>query len=1255
MKAKIHLVFSITILFSCFSVHGQQAYWKSVPKTSNLRSASIKETGKAKKVFSLQREAFSKSLDALHSAKGGQWVYLPDGQGEIIPFLLRETPVLHPDLAKKYPGIASYTGSSPDGRYSIKLSRSPKGLESMVVDLETQGTTFMEPAFDAPDTYVLYSAGAGDEKLEFVCKTQEALGSSAKLIVPLVDQGELRKFRIAISTTGEYTAFHGGTKAGALAAINATLTRVNGVFERDLGVSLELVANNDLVIFTDAATDPYGSGFNSQVQNTLTSLIGEAGYDVGHLFHRVSTASQNNGNAGYIGSVCVDNKKGSAFSAGSVPQGDTFDLDFVAHELGHQFGANHTWSYESEGSGVQAEPGSGSTIMGYAGIVMGNNVTQDGDDYFHFYSILQITDYLESTPCAQIVSLANQAPTVVPVGDFVIPIGTAFVLEGSASDPDPGDVLTYAWEQVDNGVVTRSSFGPENVSGANFRSLPPTTDPERYFPKLSQVALGQLTQTLPEVDSAWETVSNIERDLHFALTVRDNAAGGGQLVSDLLQVRVVKAAGPFALLSQAEPQNYVAGSQLEVIWEVAGTDASPINAYSVDIYLSLDGGLSFEIPLAEGVPNDGSQNVLLPVDATSKGRFMVKASEHIFLAVNAADFSIAPSPMVLDFEGLDFQVCQGEDLILPFTYRAVAPFSETATFSASLPPGLTATFDPPTAQADGTPVQLTLTGTAGAALGTHGLVVSATSASLSQAVDLSLDLYDGTFGPLVQSQPADGAIGVPLGTRLEWEQVPGATGYQVEIASDVGFSMLVEAVELPLNFYNPTALLEESQYFWRVRPVNACGMGSFQPPFSFTTTQVNCSSFEAKGLPMEIPSIGTSTRRIGIQFFEDLTVSDLNVKLELQHTYLADLTISLISPMGTRVALISNSCGELNNINAVFDDQGDPLECSGNPALSGTLVPLGSLSSLNGESLLGEWILEVQDSAPSDGGSLIAFSLEVCAEGAFRPDVDGDGVFDDGDDLCLGTPKGAEVDVNGCAVYRFAPDNFGLGVHSESCRSSDDGAIDIAPVNTSINYTATLVGEGVSRTGEFTGNFSFGDLSAGNYSLCINGSNGTINYREVCYELVVTQPDVLDLDALVQGGILQLELRGAEFYNVELNGLVHQTGTDNLQLKLREGVNILRVYSDLPCQGSIEKRIFHSSKPLLSPNPVPETAQLHLNGYSGRVGIAVFTVNGRLVLREERQAQGTDLQLELSTLPRGIYYLRVERNGLRESFKFIKR
>lgn len=1267
MKAKLHLVFSITIFFSCFSMYGQQSYWKTIPKKANLKSASLTDISDVKLVLTLDKEGFSKEMKPFLAAKSGQQVvHLPNNDGNIVPFKVKETSVLHPDLAKKYPNIKSYTGVSSDGRYKVKLSNSHKGVQTMVVDLQNNRTTFLEPASNETDTYVLYDKENGlSSKIAFICGTDKnmlglvnkSLGYTAKTIVPLVDGQELRKYRIAVSASGEYTQEMGGTIADALAGINATLTRVNEVFETDLGVTLELIPNNDQIIYTNASTDPYSDSLNSQVQSTITSVIGEGNYDVGHLFHKVGEG-EDNGNAGFIGAVCADNKKGSAFSAANVPQGDVFDLDYVAHELGHQFGANHTWSFESEGTGVQAEPGSGTSIMGYAGIVGANNVAPNGDDYFHYNSILQISTYLETTTCAQTTALVNSPPVLSPVDDFTIPKGTAFVLEGMATDPDLGDVLTYTWEQINDGLVTVNSFGPTNPSGANFRSMPPSNEPRRYFPRLSEVAQGNLTQTNPTINNTWETVSEIERTLSFAFTVRDNAIGGGQVVSDILDVNVIKAAGPFRITSQESSQTYLAGSIQEITWDVANTDVAPVNAQTVDVFLSLDGGLTFPITLLENTLNDGSEKVLLPGDVSTTARIMVKASDNIFFAVNSSNFTIEATEVVLSFEKLDFEVCQPDDIVVPFVYETFGGFNENSTFSADVPAGLSANFSPVGASANNTAVDLTLSNTNGVASGVYDITVTATSASVTKSVVFSLQVQGGTFSDVTLLAPTNGEVGVSLDAELNWEENPLYSSYEVEIATDAGFLNIIESATIPFSKYKVSSgLAAETQYFWRVRPSNGCASGTFGTAFSFITTQVDCKNRESTNLPISISSGVATTISTSVLFLEDLPISDVNVNLELDHTYLEDLIITLISPEGTEVTLISNTCGSLNNLNAVFDDEGTPIYCSTNtdPAISGTVTPLGSLASLKGESILGEWILEITDTASGDGGSLIGFSLDVCIEGAYRPDEDEDGVFDDGDDLCLGTPKGVEVDTDGCAIYRFAANNFEVELESETCRANNDGAITITPFDTSISYTAELGGAAGTMSVDFTDGQTFNNLAAGEYSLCITGTNGLINYEETCYNLVITQPDILDVDALINSGMVTVELRGSTFYNVELNGLVSQTEDSKIQLPLKDGNNVLKVSSNLPCQGIVEKNLFYSSRPILSPNPVEAVTEVYLGGYEGELGIKIFTSNGRLVQTERRIVFGENLQLDLSNLAKGIYYLGLEKEGMNEMFKFIKR
>ncbi|WP_222983051.1 reprolysin-like metallopeptidase [Flagellimonas meishanensis] len=1257
MKAKLHLVFSITIIFTGFSIHGQQGYWKSVPKEAGLKSASVHNASKAKAAYFLDKAMFAKELQQLSVSKERRIVaHLPIGTDKMLAFDLKETAVLNPELAQKYPQIKSYTGSSLNGEYKLKLSSSHKGLQGMIVNKRDGKTFFMEKVSNRSDTYLLYEKGSGaSAKEDFLCETAKLQASVSKTIVPLVDDQLLRRYRIAVSASGEYTQFHGGTVADALAAINATLTRVNEVFETDLGVTLELVPNNDLVIFTDPNTDPYTSNLNSQVQNTLTTNIGEANYDVGHLFHKVDEG-EDNGNAGFIGAVCSDNQKGSAFSSAFNPQGDVFDLDYVSHELGHQFGANHTWSFESEGTGVQAEPASGTTIMGYAGIVPGNNVAPNGDDYFHYYSILQISEYLQTISCAQTVALTNAPPVVTPMGDYIIPKGTAFVLEGEANDPDIGDILTYTWEQIDNGVVTTGTFGPNNPSSANFRSLPPSTDPVRYFPRLSEVVQGNLTQTDPLINEAWETVSNVERDLSFALTVRDNAAGGGQVISDVLGVRVINAAGPFVVTSQASSEVYGAGTIQEVTWDVANTNQLPISAETVDIFLSTDGGASFPILLADDTLNDGMEDILIPGNVTSNARIMVKASDNVFFSVSASNFSIQQSDVVLAFQNLDHEVCQPNDLIIPFTYQTFGGFSETSTFSADVPVGLTASFNPVNATGNDTAVDLTLSNTNNVAPGVYDITVTSTSASVTKEVVLSVAIRDAGFTDVVLLSPVDAAANVSLNAQLSWEANPLYSSYDVEVATDVGFSSIVASATVPFNFYLASDLLEQTDYFWRARPNNGCGSGVFGTPFSFSTTQLDCQSFDkSTDLPLEIPSAGTPTVSTSIQIFEDLVISDVNVNIDLSHTFLEDLVITLISPAGTRVALVANTCGDLNNINAIFDDDGSPISCSGNPAISGTVGPLGSLASLQGESVLGEWILEIRDTAPSDGGFLNGFSLEVCAEGAFRPDEDEDGVFDDGDDLCLGTPKGTEVDVTGCPVNRFPADNFTVEIQSEACRSNNDGSISVTASDSSITYSGVLTGVGTSLNADFTSTHTFQNVGAGSYTLCINGTNGATTFQETCFEVVVSQPEVLSVAAVVDAGLLELTLQGGNFYNVELNGLVTQTEESKITIPLAEGRNSLKVYTNLPCQGTFEESFLFTSRPILYPNPVFASGTIFLNGYSGPVGIEVFSMIGRLSMSDTVQVNGNQLELDFSALASGTYVLRVKTNNATEVFKLIKR
>jgi len=1257
MTVKLRLVFSITILFFSFYGFSQVKYWqRSSSSLNSLQKTKLGINIDRAKIFSLNEKMLKSELKAVTTNKSSyRIVYFPNEKGEQIAFRVFEKSVLSPELARKYPEIKSYSGYSLDKKgEKIVFSVSPSGIQSMIVHSNKEQATFMQKVAKNKGDYVVYNRADKTIKDKgFICKTKASVEKANKgLTNKLADDQLLRKYRLAVSASGEYTAFHGGTVAQALAAINATVTRINEIFETDLAVSLELVANTDLVIFDNEKTDPYNGNLNIQVQNTLTTKIGEANYDIGHLFHE----APDGGDSGFLGSTCVDGKKGSAYASSKNPEGDTYDIDLVAHEMGHQFGANHTWSYESEGTLVQVEPGSGTTIMGYAGIVPNNDVADKGDLYFHYSSISQISEYLATTNCATTATLVNTPPDIVPTGDFFIPKSTAFVLTGNATDVDPLDVLTYTWEQIDNGIVTYTNFGPTNPYGANFRSQKPSINPERYFPKLQQVIQGKLTETNPDLNSEWETVSSVEREMNFALTVRDNSLEGGQVSSDIVKVNVVGDSGPFMITSQETNEIYSAGTIKNVKWDVANTNKAPINSTTVDIFMSTDGGLTFPIVLGEDVSNDGEYKVLIPGIETISARIMVKAHNNIFYAVNAANFTIEESEVVLNFPTLEYEVCMPGDITAVFNYETYLGFNEVGTFSVlDAPAGLGVAFSSNTAQANNTPITITFSNTGAIAEGIYPVTVRATSASVTKEVVLDLSIYDTVFSNVVLQSPVDGMSGAGISENLVWKKNLLDTSYDIEVATDVAFATIVDSATVTFNSYTPKNLASETTYYWRVKPKNLCGEGIFGAPFSFTTVIINCTNKSMGNFPVEISSAGTSNITSKIHFFEDLIVADVNVNLNVSHTYLSDLIISLTSPSGTVVVLTSSSCGEFENIEATFDGEANIFVCGiTKPSISGVVKPLGSLASFNGESLLGEWILTIEDTASSDGGALNDFSLDICAEGVFRPDADNDNVFDDGDDLCLGTPTGVDVDTNGCAIYRLPTNNFSTTLKSESCRESNDGSIAII-ASQIIDYTIVANGEGVNSTITFTDKYNLENLKAGTYNICITGVDGAITYEELCFNVVIKEPELINVStSLVGNKKVVVGLQGATLYTIDLNGLIVQTQESSITLNLDKGANSLKIIGDLICQGVYEEQFYVLDYPIISPNPIAEKAKIYFGKQVKNAEISVHGINGQLINTKKYNVGNTELELDFSGLAPGVYIINFEGVGIKGTCKMIK-
>lgn len=1278
-----NLLFLLFFSLSC-CLYAQE-YWSQVEHHS---LTSFQQNNLVQEI-SLNQETFEIALEKegeLSAKKRPLLLYFPNEENALEAFSLSAVSIFSSEVAKQYPKIKAYRGnSSTRPGVSIRITITPQGISGTM--RTPSGMLFLQPQKEGQGKHIYYQrkdALDQTERLPFCTTDLEKIApksekSSTSQKTGFTTPGALKTYRFAVAGTAEYTSFwgdnddtNGTNQEDALAAVANTINRMNEVLGVDLGVRLELVTTASL-LYTDTTTDPFTGNFNDEIQQTLTVEVGEANYDIGHLFHRGSA----NGDAGSVGNVCQNGQKGSAFSShpftatngsGGNFLSDYYDIDYVIHEVGHQFGALHTFAYNTEGYGVNSEPGSGSTIMSYAGIVSGQNMQRHSDPYFHYHSIQNIKDYLAGYSCQTTLATTNHIPQVEAGQDYTIPKGTAYSLTAVATDTDS---LTYCWEQLDSGVVRSGDFGPNLLSGSTNRSLLPTTSTTRIIPRMTSVLAGNLTETNPTLGSGWETVSSVERNLQWGITVRDrdqaNPSGVGFSAQDSMTIKVDGEAGPFFVNSQDQSSiQWLSGSNERIVWDVANTNQAPINTTSVSIYLSLDGGTTFPFLLANSIPNNGLAFIIVPGNiSTTQARIKIQADNNIYFAVNSSNFSIQERPFALPFTLPEKIVCGQAFVRFNFSLQQYDGASGPVSLSVSgLPTGVTASLNPAVLTASESSGTLVLD-TDGTSTGTYSFTLVGIRGATVIQQSFTTKLYAATIPSPILQFPSDSAVNQPTNLQLSWAENNEASQYRFQLSTSADFSSFVANVLVNTNSYNISQLTAESSYYWRVSTLNECGESNFSTAFQFETDTTSCATFTSIDVPRNIQDSTATTpglTEVNILVPDDLPILDIDVKVEIAHTYDGDLTLSLIHPDGREIILVQNQGGSGNNFdNTIFDAEATTPIQSGSPPFSGTYLPQGDLASLYNSSAQGNWRFKVVDNATQDTGIIESVELILCLSGQLQPNDDND-LYPNNVDNCplVTNPDQSDTDGDGegdlCDID--AQRNFSIFKTDETCVSQNNGSISINAI-AQFSYQVNLRGpNGLNQDFIMTNQgLVINNLQSGDYLLRFRSIQ--VPDFEQYFATTITQPLPLSVSAKVNTAKenVILDLAGSERYIIRFNEIEFETiGVNQKELPLQKGLNFIEVRTDLSCQGTHKEMIYLDTPSTLYPNPVQDNITVLVGGDSSLVQLTIYDIQGNQRYFEETQLNELNRSIEVAALdyPPGNYIVKLVTAENVETLKFIK-
>ena len=991
----IFVIFSLSIPSKLIA----QDVWKKAQKENYQDQKQIYQ----KKNFPLKFELIYLDIDELKnqlkplSSGAKQFIKLPNSKGVLLAYEIKETSNFNAVLAAKFSMIKSYDAQGIDDPTAVaKISIGTDGFHAVIFS-GNDGSYYIDPYSKDHKEYIVYRrADLGKNKNTFECEVEQTSEkmASEQIFLQNANDGMLRTFRLAVVCSGEYAQFHltkqgvsseatdAIKKAAVLSAINTSMTRINGVYEKDLGVRMELVANNEEIIFLDAANDNISDGsagtMINEVQSICDTVIGDENYDIGHIF-----SIGGSGLAG-LGVVCLTGQKARGVTGISSPTGDPYDIDYVSHEMGHQFGANHTQNNSCNRNDATAvEPGSASTIMGYAGICA-PNVQNNSDDHFHSINITEMWNTIQSSAtCATLSDANNEAPTANAGADFNIPKSTPFVLKGSATDANGMASLTYNWEQIDNEISTQS---PEstNTGGPMFRSLPSKTTPDRYMPNLSTVVGGS-------VSSTWEVVPSVARDLNFSFLVRDNNAGGGNSARDDVKITVIQA-DAFTVSAPNTAVSWDVGTSQTITWNKGTTDIAPINCQNINIKLSVDGGISFPIMIKANTANDGSEDVIIPNNVSTSARIMIEAVDNIFYNVNTSNFTInstEPTFILTETSGSQ-TVCNSENqtAIYNLNFDFINDYSESVTFSASgQPTGSNVTFSATSVNGDET-VTMTVSNLEGVTAQFYPIDIEASSSTITKNIGLELSVLSTTFSEQTLSSPENNATNLILTETLVWSLDVNAGSYDLQVATDALFTNIIVEENTIAALYTLNAsdnLLESTSYYWRVKAKNICGESNYSTVYSFTTQDCsNCismgSSASADNTSTTLVKFNTIDNASGKTLgYNDLTDIKTEVKPGETHILTVHVNTDGLRKTQTKVWIDWNQ-------NCIFNDAGEEYDLGSASEESDDATSLSSLSIIvPNDAEFGEAVMRVS-TRDTDPFGVVTYPTS-CGSG-FRGEVE---------------------------------------------------------------------------------------------------------------------------------------------------------------------------------------------------------------------------------------------------------------------------